>query len=931
MRCFIPFFMLYSMSSLAIDTAIVSFDTGYTITNVRSVVNEKEQLVFASTYEGTLLVVTQSGEIKWKNTLSGFMNHDIWAQDIDNDGASEYFAANADGSVYALDHQGHIMWRFAPTEAPMNAVTVITNGKTPVVVAGGYDNSFYYIDVNGKLINEVKSADYSISIPKYKHTSSFDEEGAREPKRNRHAINFLRPINKNDGTQSLVVQTAINSMQTSGSLYLFDYLAQKPSYGQDISATNTPIGDLKVVDIDNDGNDDILMGSTKIKKNGLTIFHPSNKKQSIFTLEKISKKLKEFGYRVAQPEVVNYQSKKSFFLLYGNRLAIFPVDSTIHDVTIYTSHYSFNDMWRIENTNKIILASVQSGGSDIHIIDLDNERWSDEFEALEPTGKMQRVNQNVQTLKKQVNAYRPQYQNKPVYFMSDNRNADPRVIEHLRENYQSPVFLNYGNLGSENYDRSIIKNKAYRNKKDRRQKYNLSQEDVLAKAKKLYKGDHGASFWGGHGNDPHFRSLDTHKKTLDLAKGSKTVMIFPEIAHYNRDFVEMLDDFFYPLAEYSQQKNGIIFLRNKHTFWQSQVYRSGWSRLLSGEFADVFVPGMEETTDKSMELSLSARMGLWAAGSVDAWGTRFSRDNTSFDRLRQRSHQMVPNHALRQFVYHIASGSTYINNFAYDSKYMEVLWEMIAKGIIYVPNIRDIVSFSPVHLSILPPDGHYTDEGNNVKWLNMFDAKVEEDNKLVFSRLNGTWPGAPVTDYDFSRYAAGVKDRRLNFLAPYNNGLVLMTPPQEGPYADKEANRPPLKDSLNPLYADILQEFYTDGRNYYSEDGKHVFAADQYYTVIEQAIKQAATSLPIKVTGAVASVTAQMSSEKLRLTLIDSGYINPSDRPVTLQFNDKLNIESVVDVLTGEKIKVEYKKATLVVPAGLFRFIDINLKPKKGE
>ena len=31
---------------------------------------------------------------------------------------------------------------------------------------------------------------------------------------------------------------------------------------------------------------------------------------------------------------------------------------------------------------------------------------------------------------------------------------------------------------------------------------------------------------------------------------------------------------------------------------------------MSGEYADVFVPSMEETTDKTMELSLAGRMGM---------------------------------------------------------------------------------------------------------------------------------------------------------------------------------------------------------------------------------------------------------------------------------------------------------------------------------
>ena len=257
---------------------------------------------------------------------------------------------------------------------------------------------------------------------------------------------------------------------------------------------------------------------------------------------------------------------------------------------------------------------------------------------------------------------------------------------------------------------------------------------------------------------------------------------------------------FYPLAEFCQGRNANLYIRTKHTFWQSIVYLPLWSRLVSGEFADVFVPAMEETTDKSMELSLAGRMGVWASGAVNQWGARCARDNTSFDRLRQFSHQMVPNHFLRQMVYNISCGATYIDNFPVDQDYMSLLWELIAKGALYVPRREEIVSFNPVHLSMKAPDERYLDEGNNVKWLTFYDEQAEQANPLVFSRLNGTWPGAPLTPWDFSRYAAGVTERRLNFLPPYPNGLVLITPPQAGVFADTNAPRGKLADHLHPLY-----------------------------------------------------------------------------------------------------------------------------------
>jgi hypothetical protein len=51
-----------------------------------------------------------------------------------------------------------------------------------------------------------------------------------------------------------------------------------------------------------------------------------------------------------------------------------------------------------------------------------------------------------------------------------------------------------------------------------------------------------------------------------------------------------------------------------------------------------------------------------------------------YDRLRQHSHQMIPNHFLRAMTYNVACGATYLNNFPVDQQYFSILYELIAKG-----------------------------------------------------------------------------------------------------------------------------------------------------------------------------------------------------------------------------------------------------------
>lgn len=909
---------------------IQSFDTQYTISKVRTANYNNSSVIISSTHEGKILAYSDKGEFLWSNDLSGYMNHDIWVADISGDGKDEVLVANADGSIYCLSDNGKLLWSFKVNEAPMYSVTVVNHKNTSYIVAGGYDTHLYYLNTNGKLKKSIPTSGYSSVKPWYKKDTMGFTSGTRLPKRNIEVANFLRPITLASGESALVAHTAINSMQSSGLLHFFKPLESKPYKTVTLKKGKSPIGDLRIADVDNDGNDDVVLGSTKMKGQNISIYNVYQDTQVTYPLPEINAAFKEFGYRVAQTEVVNNNGKNELFLLYGELFTTLPENTKSKKapkLDVFRGKYSYNDLWKDPLTGNLILASAQSGGSNFHIINTKSPTWQQSFSQLDAKGKLAQLLENTETLKSQVAKYKANKNesiNNPVYLMSDYRQTPKAQRDFVSQHYKSPIFLGYGTLRSENYDRSIIKNDVYRNKRDKRQKYDLSQKQILKRAKGLYKGNPGAAFWGGHGNDPFFRSFDTHVKTLQQAGDKKTVMIFPELAKYDKNFEYVLENFMFPLADEFKKRDANIFLRNKHTFWQSMIYKKGWSQLISGDYADIFVPAMEETTDKSMDLSIAARTGLWASGSVNQWGTRFSRDNTSFDRLRQHSHQQVPNLALRQFVYHIANGATFVNNFAYNNEYLYVLWDMIGKGILYTPNANEILSYSPVHISMLEPDPHYVDEGNNVKWLTTFDQKVENDNPMVFSRLNGSWPGAPLTPWDYSRYASGVNDRHLNYLPPQPNGMVLLTPPQNGVYADKNAKRGALVDNLHPIYKNIMSEFYTDGRNYVSADGKQTFAANTYYKKVADTIAEKSKLLPVTVKGEAAWVVAQTSPTTLRLTLIDGGYINPKSAKVNVQFNG-ISPTKVKDILDGEEFSVENNQTTVQIPTGLFRFIDIEL------
>ncbi|MCM2373565.1 hypothetical protein [Aporhodopirellula aestuarii] len=914
--------ILAALSGVAQAAAgISSYDTGYTITKVRVADHGDQKRIIGSSYEGTILALGEDGKLVWKNVLSGIMNHDLWCEDISGDDQDEILAANADGHVYCLSTSGKLLWKFKANDAPMYSVCVVHDAGTPYVVCGGFDNNVYYLSSTGEQVKVLPSKTYSIAKP-----WGNDPHKPRPPK-GLHVANFLRKIVQRDGNETLVVHGTMNGMQDKGAVYLFEPMSDKPLSVTPVKAKGV-VGELFV----SPDNGEILLGtSAHGKDSSVCLLDPSNGKQTSFELSSLKRNVDGFGYRVVQPAFLPGDGAFRYFVLYGRQIVLIPASLNAADCEVYSCRYSFNDMWMDTEKSNVVLASAQSGGSCIHVLDLKNDAWKQEFVELEPPGKIAAILKASDLVRQRTRAFeRPSWERDPlpVYLMSESisESLEP-LVEKIEQQSDSPVFLDHKHFGvAENWDRSNLGNEKYQTKRDQRRKYTLTQQQAVDSLVDVYRGESGAAFWAGHGNDPYMYTLETLKKVIDAVDGKKTVLIYPELEDHSEDFAFVLNDHFYPLAEYAQGKNTNIYVRTKHCFWQGNVYMPMWERLLSGEFADVFVPAMEETTDKAMELSIAGRSGIWASGATNAWGSRCARDNTSFDRSRQHSHQMLPNHFLRMMIYHISHGAQYIDNFAVDQDYMSLLWELIATGALYVPKRDEIVSYSPVHLSIQEPDHEYMLESSNVKWCTFFDAEKEAERPMVFSRLNGSWPGAPVTKWDFSRYAAGVKDRRLNFLPPYENGLVLITPPQDGRYADTDAPRGALVDQLHPIYRNALSEYYTDGRSYYAASGSKSFPADQYYQTIEADIKQASKKLPLTVTGQVAWVAAQSSPTHLRLTLIDSGYLNPQNRKAVVHFHTAQPV-AMTDVLFGTRFDVSDPTAVEVsVPLGMFRFIDIELK-----
>ena len=958
-------------------TPLQTFDAGeYTVMKVRTADAGKKDIIVGTSYEGVVLAMDYAGNMLWETpTGKGTMNHDLWCADITGDGIDEVFAANANGHLYCYDIDGEKLWDFKPFDSvhltPMYAVTVVKDAdKTAYVVCGDFTNQIYYLTNKGDLVKTIHSKSYSDLVVWGNAFDKLSEKGDSY-------ANFLRTIPREEGGDLLVLHASNNHMQQKGKIYLFEPLNEKPMLSVENLKVKSEIGDLKVVDPDKDGVYEIVYGTSSLSDGayGRVSFNDGTYKTATVESGYLERKYAgDPAYRVTQfLPVASANSEFDYVVLSSDHLYMVDNKHLVKSQSalkkakakgetapkikgkgnaktkqmsmaglpynsVYHNKYTFNDAI-VDKSGNMILASSQDGGSCIYVFDTKEAGWQKSYESLVPQGKIAAILDEESSVRAQLAKFKkPSWQRDPVKVL-DLDAFGLSSVAHLNnkaslEIYERTAFG--GGLQTPEWRSKIYANSKYFNTRDRRFKYTASAEDIIAFFTKQFDNAPGLAMWGGHGNDPLFYELSTLIAIADAGakQGKPTIFIYPEMNDHDEDFIFLLENHIFPLADHLKKIGGKIGLRSKNVYFQGPFHTEAWKRVVDGGYTDVFIPMMEETTDKTQDMSVAGRSGLWAAGAVDGWAVRCSRDDPSFDRSRQFSSQKLANHFLRKTIFSLAYGAKYVHDYYLDKNHQTLALELLDKEALYVPKPEEILSYSPVHLSIYEPQKRYIEEAENNKWNTFFNLEEENNNPSVFSHLNGSWMGGALTPWDYSTYASGVVDRRQNAIANYPHGMVLITPVQEGPLASKESIRGKLSDRLHPMYSEIMKEYITDGVDYISEDGKKRMGADSYYTQIAKDIEEGAKKLPITVKSKEGKqlgwVVAQMTPTRLRLTLVDGGWLNPNEQTAVVTFN---NIEpvKVTDVLSKENISTNGNEMQIEVPCGMFRFIDIEIEDKPNS
>lgn len=871
---------------------LTGFSTGSHIYHVKpATLKNGIRGVVGAAYDGKVLGYSADGKRLWSSQAGESFPYDLFVDDIDGDGKDESMIASSDGTLYVLNHKGRLLWSYT-TPAPLyNVCTVQGNDGKKYIITGGIDKHIYKLSATGTKVDAYVPDDSSNKqAGVVRHVISGDMYGT--------------------GKEYVIAVITYSVNRTNLMMMLDPDDMSKPVWvtdfnDLDLKAKKKFIGRCMVQDINKDDKCEILLPyySSKQTRGEMAVFNSEGGFIENHESTAFNDQLRSRDYRMAQLSYVNIPSMSDEYVLlfFASDILVRNLDGEVR--AIYSAPASFAGGEFDPETNTYYMASDISGGDAIYALKLDNDHWGEAFENIQQVGRIKEIQGNIRTLDEQIDAFvMPSYQQSisKDHLISLNH-IDPK-IESALTNDAIHFPKNY--LWTEDYDRSSL-SEYWATHKDKRKKYDMTAEQIIAEATRLEAEGQDFTVWAGHTTDPFYFSMSTAEEILKAAPNHFKMFIFSEFAKSDENMDYAIKNRLIPLAELCQQYGTAkVFFRNKNIFWTGTFYNPIWAQLYNEKYKDVLIISTEDTNTRTAELSLAGRMGIWLTGAVDNWGTRMVEDNASYNRQYEWSSQKTQSHYMRNMVYHMSQGAKYLQNFVLPENDQTIpIYKMIDKGILITPEREDILSISDVALAMKSPDEGYIEHGENGHNIALFDPTYDE--KYVFDQLDCYWAGYPTAKHDFSNYGYGVKNRMSNFLPNTYYGMIPILPDDY----DIEGSR-------------FVDKITTDGKYFYDENNTKQ-EPDIYRKTVVKKLNQARKRMPVVVEGDVAWTVVRIDNSHLRIYILDSGYVNPEERQATIKLQN-MNGTKAKNILTQETLKIKNNTIHVTVPAGVFSIVDVT-------
>jgi len=899
------FFLIYLPTIAYSVSAITAFNTGgHTIYHleVGTVDQSGKRVVVGAAYDGSIVCHYDTGQPIWKQDTNGQFPFDLEVSDIDGDGFDESLVASGDGVLRVIDSKGVLIWAF-PTPAPLYQVATIrlASGQT-YILTGGVDRQLYFLSARGELLG------------------TFETAGA------------VRLLNTGDilgsGKEYIAVASATTTLAGRYNLQLVDPVIMDSLWTVPMRRYRQPRDggryfSLEIFDIDNDGKQEMVFGHSPYQPESLTVYDEFGKMNTLPYEAKPSvtfqNLLKHEGKIEHIPYIMSLIShiygtgldEEFIFSLYGNHLLIFQLDGTIQvDLRI---PYAFAGSTFDPVTKTFYLGSAVSGGDGIYGIHLNQPGWRKDLENLKPVGDLARMENNLERLNAQIEAFEPpdyQQVNNPVLVLLDDRFTDDVDSLVDIQPYKNVTFFSQRKF-NEDYDRSSLK-EGWAIWRHGKFSYDITSSEIINIAREMEEKNLPFGLWAGHNSDPFFLQLKTMEGILRSAPKTFQAFSFKEMTSLSAATQYAREKHLLPLAELcAQYGNKKIILNQKYLDWNGSFYLT-WKDLLQDQrYSNIFVPCMEETNSRTQQLSLSGRVGLWLTGYFDQWAERAVMDNLSYNRLWEWGQTMLMSHQIRSMSLRRTLGAN-IFEVNFHRQFWEApigqlhtLYKMLDKGILAFPqNKTDLLSVSSLCLGIRNPSEEFL---RNSRSAHDDIVKFSPDSQtFVFDHLEELWGGGPIPNHDFTSYAFNSRRRMTEFLPNMPYGLIATVPDDitisDFPQFDKKVS--------------------TDGKYFYDEKGvRHT--AESYKPIMQNLLEEAGNKLSVRVKGDVAWSAVRLDATHIRVTLIDPGYVNPGDRDAMIGLNNQ-KVVKAVDILQKIELPVTEEGIPVHVPIGILRIVDIT-------
>ena len=335
-----------------------------------------------------------------------------------------------------------------------------------------------------------------------------------------------------------------------------------------------------------------------------------------------------------------------------------------------------------------------------------------------------------------------------------------------------------------------------------------------------------------------------------------------------------------------------------------------FNTLFNPKYKDTLIPIYKPNNVKYPELNLGVLVGLWKTGQVNNWGVGAYADIWKW----AAEHYGAPGDVImRLMVMSISMGGNYFvlaRNVLEESKeyldladgykrYFQTLYHLIRSDVLRPVENQNYVLLSPFAIHERPDlkEIRSRSAGTQIYWQNAYGMKGPLDGGFFLQSVRKNYLIQSFYPYMLSYY----------------DGLFPKTP--YGYIAILPAVMEPIKTGF------FCDYWVVDGDGLYDKNGKRV-GIEQLPTVIQNCLGELKNRLPVMTPDAF--LISHKTPEGYKVYLINPYVFEAKDVKARVTVHIRNGKIRITDGITGYPISFGGNTLEIVIPAGLFRIINIT-------